>query len=210
MSLLVPIHLAATNALANYISNILPDVSVEPRFPDPDKSLPPKAVTVVPAGPRFTYFMDGPQLIGSLPIPNDTVNQQWQYRIAEMEVPFQLDCWTQFDLDRADLIARLDQILSVGDTALSINVGNPSILPAATDSLVLPLLDGWEGSNATYYFTYFDYDQTPDQAMRREYRATYRGNSYCNMTKTIIAPTIKVANILIRQVGDSTYEEFST
>lgn len=206
--MLVPVHIASFNALCNYLASAMPDVKVEPRWPDPSKQLPQLGITIIPAGGLKKLYMDQPQVVTSEVIPS-SVNKIWTFRIAEYEQPFQMDVWSHFSADRDDIVARLENYLNVGDSQLSVNSNNVSILPAQTDSLVLELADGWEGSNATYYFDEsITYDDTPEQVARQEYRATYSGNLYCNLTKKVVAPQLTTALVLLKTTDDTTYNTF--
>lgn len=209
MSLITPVHLAATNRLAEYLADVLPDVFVEPRWPDPDKKLPQKALTIIPAGARNLLFMDYPQLVSSEDLTPP--NKIWRWRVAECEQPIQMDVWTQFPLDRDDIVARLDKYLNVGFSQLS----NATVSTQPVEqNLVLELKDEWLGSNAYYTFDSAEYDDTPDQVIRQEYRATLRGMGYFNLTETSIRPQLAVAKIKIK-LGENlqdinTYDEFDT
>src|ERR1041385_1251648 len=183
MALIAPIHLAAANRLASYLSDVLPDVVVESRWPDPDKALPVKALTIIPAGARNLIFMEQPQVVSSEDL--DPPNKIWRWRVAECEQPLQMDIWTQFPLDRDDIVARLDKYLNVGFSQLS----NSSVSTQPVEqNLVLELQDEWLGTNAYYTFDTAEYDDTPDQVVRQEYRATLRGMGYFNLTETGIRP----------------------
>lgn len=211
MALIVPIHLAAANRLASYLADVLPDVSVESRWPDPDKSLPAKALTIIPAGARNLVFMDQPQVVSREDINVNSPIKLWRWRVAECEQPLQMDIWTQFPLDRDDIVARLDKYLNAGFSQLS----NATISTQPVEqNLVLELQDEWVGTNAYYTFDTAEYDDTPDQVVRQEYRATLRGMGYFNLTETAIRPQLAVAKIKLK-LGENlqdinTYDEFDT
>lgn len=190
MSLLYPPQIAATRSLASYLRGVMPDVSIEEIWPDPDKSLPNLAVTIIPAGPRNLLYMDGPQLITSTPINSTTANYQW--RIAECEQPLQMDVWAHFAGDRDDLVARLDRYINVGYTQLS---GIRPLLQMPVERYIaLNMADGWEGSNAVFYFDSCSYDDSAVQTMRVEYRATYRGMGFFNLSQWATSPTLAQVN----------------
>lgn len=207
MSLVTPVHLAAANRLAEYLSDVLNDVEVSSRWPDPSKSLPVKALTIIPAGARTLLFMDHPQVVSKEDTDPDSVKKIWTWRVAECEQPLQMDVWSQFPLDRDDIVARLDKYLNVGFTQLS----NATVSTQPIEqNLVLELEDEWEGTIAYYSFDSAEYDDTPDQATRQEYRATLRGNAYFNLTAKAVKPQLAVAKIKLKLENETNYTEFST
>lgn len=205
--LITPVHIAASYALKRYLELVIPDTVVEPKWPDPDKALPPRAITIIPAGPRHLYFMDYPQLISSEEINPNSNLKMYKWRLAECEQPFQLDVWASFPGDRDDICARLDLALNAGFSQLSnATIATPSLEP----DLHLELSDGWEDQIAAYVFESTDYDDTPEQVLRKEYRATYSGMSYFNLTGKAIKPALAKVNLLLKLEGESDYQTFST
>lgn len=206
MALSVPVQMAASLALKRYLESVMPDVVVEPKWPDPDKSLPVKAITIIPAGPRKLMFLESPQLIGSEDLSPSSPLKIYKWRIAECEQSFQMDVWSQFSADRDDICARLDNFLNAGFSQLS----NATVSTESVDqNLVLELSDGWEDSNAYYVFDSFDYDDTPDQVTRQEYRATYSGIGYFNLSNKAIKPSIAAINIKLKLENETDYTTFT-
>ena|ERR1700690_1371256 len=204
--LLVPCQIAASNSLCAYLSTVMPDVVFESTWPDPEKSLPVKAITLIPAGPRNLVFMQSPQLISFTELfPPDPILKLYRYRIAECEQPFQMDVWSQFAADRDDMVARLDQYINVGFSELP---GLTGVDPA-DQNISLAMADGWEGSNAYFTFDTVSYDDTPDQVTRREYRATYKGMGYFNLSTTASSSTIAQINIQT-QISNTDNTTFTT
>ncbi len=192
MALLVPVQIAASNSLATYLSSVMPDVIIESQWPDPDKKIPVKAITIIPAGPRNLLYMETPQLISTVALTSP--NNLYKWRVAECEQPFQMDVWSQFAADRDDMVARLDQFINVGFSLLS-GVTNAA---KVDQNLSLEMADGWEGSNAYFTFDTVIYDDTPDQVSRREYRATYRGMGFFNLSSTAVNSSIAQVNLQIK------------
>lgn len=206
MALLVSVQQAALNALASYLADVLPDVSVEPRWPDPDKKLPSKAITLIPAGPRTLLYFGRPEILEKVEDISPTA-ALYRWIVAEAELPVQMDIWTTYPLDRDDIIARLDNLVNVGFTALSgINLltQNP-----VEDFIALELGDGWEGSNANFFFDTVKFDDTAPQTIRHEYRATYKGMGAFNLTIVAESPKIARINIDLKLSQANTYSEYS-
>lgn len=189
----VPVQIAATSKLSKYLSGVMPDVQFELKWPDPSKSLPQKAVTIIPAGKRSLVYMEYPQLVSSVDLTPP--NKQWRWRVAECEQPIQMDVWAQFSDDRDDIVARLDKYINVGFSQLSTaTVSTPTV----DQNIVLELEDDWLGSVAYYTFDEVDYRDTPDQVQRQEYRATYKGMGFFNLSQNAISPEIAKINIKLK------------
>ncbi len=177
----VTIQQAAMNALAEYLGLNLPDVDVTPRWPSPGKELPPKAITVVLAGSRRDEPMDLRQLsfVNSGPLQSSVV---WQ--VSACKQPFQLDIWARSDLQRDDILARLDNFLHAGESTLA-GVFNPD---PVGHGVLLAVNDGWEacGTTADFLFDNVDLEDSPSAVGVGQYRATIRGNAYMMLTLTTL------------------------
>lgn len=174
----VSIQQAAVNAFADYLQSKLPDVVVEPRWPASDKQKPQKSITIVMAGPRRDTPID-PKMVKKTNVGATQTSSTWQ--LAMSSQPLQLDVWATRDVDRDDIIARLDQLLHVGDSIL----GGYNPDPFGYGALV-KVLDGWEdfGTIADFTFDEPDTDDTGDTPVRAIYRATYTGEAYFMATVT--------------------------
>lgn len=189
----VPVQIAASARLAKYLSSVMPDVQFELKWPDPSKKLPQKAVTIIPAGKRNLVYMEYPQLVSSVDLTPP--NKQWRWRVAECEQPIQMDVWAQFSDDRDDIVARLDKYINVGFSELSTaTISTPTV----DQNIVLELEDDWFGSVAYFTFDEVDYRDTPDQVQRQEYRATYKGMGFFNLSQDAISPQIASINIKLK------------
>lgn len=177
----VSVHQAAANAFATWLASKLTGVTVEPRWPSPDKKLPAKAITIVTAGRRIDTPLDL-KLLSSTNSGATQTNAVWQ--LAACRQPFQLDIWAQSDIARDDLIAQLDSLLHADSSSLT-GAFNP--MPVG-HGLLLKLGDGWDavGTIADFDFEEPDLDDTPATANRHLYRATYRGNAYFMLTVTTL------------------------
>lgn len=165
----VTVQQAAANAFAAWLQPQLDDVTVEPRWPSPDKRRPSKSITVVTAGRRV-----------DLPIDLRPMGSNgWQ--IAACRQPFQLDVWTNSDVERDDILARLEDLIHQDQAAL------PGVLGATPGyGLLIKLADGWDayGTIADFVFEEPDLDATSDSTGRSIYRATFRGESYFMLVVT--------------------------
>lgn len=211
MSKLVSVVQAAQNTIATYLANAInnptygtkPDspVTVEPRWPDP-KKLPPKAITIVAAGPRsygsepvLGWWHDAQRVSPQPPnMPPGLV--MWRWTVGWYEQPVQLDIWCLYDIDRDDLIARLDIALHAGPGETTSKVGDP-----IADYLVLPLsqADGWPNAFCGAYFaedgpTLTD---TATNAGQNMYRATWNGT--IEVLLTIDAPSYPIARMIFKE-----------
>ena len=189
----VSIQQAAANAYAAWLRTKLPDVVVEPRWPNPDKQKPPKSITLVMAGPRRDTPIDL-RLLSKTNVGAAQTTAVWQ--VAACVQPFQMDIWTTQELLRDDVIARLDQILHSGDASLS-GVYNP--MPVGFGNPVR-LGDGWDAFGTIADFT-FEEPDTTDEANTvgsNIYRATYSGDARFMLTVSTTTARIVTNNFLQR------------
>ena len=182
----VSIQQAAANAFALWLASKLPDVTVEPRWPSPDKKKPAKSITLVMAGRRRDTPIDL-RTIAKTNVGATQVNAKWQ--VAACTQPFQLDVWATSDVARDDIIARLDSVLHA-DTASLIGAVLP--MPVGPGALI-KLADGWEDTVADFNFEEPDVDPDPNATGSAIYRATYRGNAHVMLTvSTLTARQIAI------------------
>lgn len=190
----VSIQQAAANAFATWLASKLgSDVVVEPRWPSPNKKKSPKAITLVMAGPR----QDTPIDLRRLSNTNQGTNQtQTVWQIAACTQPFQLDVWTESDVDLDDIIARLDVALNTGESSLA---GVFNAMPVGYGNLIA-VGDGWDayGTIADFSFGEPDTDPSGDAVERDLYRATYRGEAYFMLTVTTVTARQIAINFLTR------------
>ncbi len=181
----VSIEQAAANALAAWLaSQIGSDVAVEARWPDPEKPLPPKAVTVLLAGVYSDDYLQ-PELAVERPVDERGPLPIYRWRVLERTQPLQLDVWATYDVVRDDLKKRLDDAL---------NMGNLPYEPVGP-GLVLDLGDGWDGK-ADFIFDAGAITDSPNAVQVSEYRATFSGEA--RIVLTIDAPSPKQARINLR------------
>jgi len=184
----VSIEQAMTNALVGYLTTALPDIKCRSRWPDPSKNLPEKAITVVPIGRRQDDDVTG-SFIRQIAVeelsPPDPKRKIYTYARSACTQPVQLDIWAVTDIDRDDIVSRVDDALSA-NLVTTISAANDD---PVRDGPLLALGDGFSG------FSDFTFDgpmknDTPDSASRAEFRATYTGTAAAHLTKKIALPIL--------------------
>jgi hypothetical protein len=190
----VTVEQAAVNALGSWLGRCLGStVTVSPHWPEPTKKLPPKAVTILRAGPPEEEPLD-PIIVGRQDTRPHTSLFTW--RMRALRQPLQLDVWARHAPARDDLLARLDEALNAGMGAtLGVTNADPF-----RHGVVLPLADGWSGT-ADCFFDRPEVSDTPDAAARSEYRATLRG--WAEVDLTLTAPTARIAVIRFLRLTDT-------
>lgn len=189
----VTIQQAAANAFTAWLSTKMPGIPVEPRWPSPDKQKPQKSITLVTAGPRRDTPIDL-RVLKKTNVGLKQTSAVWQ--VAACIQPVQLDVWATRDVDRDDLMAQLDTLLSCDASSLS-GVYNP--MPVGHGNLIA-VQDGWQafGTVADFSFSEPDCDNEADTAPRDIYRATYSGNAYFMLTVTTLTARQLAANFVQR------------
>lgn len=189
----VTIQQAAANAFAVWLATQLPDVEVEPQWPSADKRKPPKSISLVTAGRRRDTPIDL-RVLSKTNVGDKQTKAVWQ--LAACTQPFQLDVWALTDVDRDDILARLDDILHSGDLSLT-GVSNP--MPVGTGNLIA-VQDGWEECStiADFVFEEPDLEVTSDNVGRSLYRASLSGVAYFMLTVTATTARQTTANFQLR------------
>lgn len=185
------IQQASANALQSYLASQLSDCKVTGFWPSPDNPLPDKAITVLMAGPRHDESVELEyvgQVNGDLSSP--VSESTWRVKVCEQD--FQLDIWAHSDYDRDDILARLDEILNVGEAA-----SIPGYLDPARTGVLLKLEDGWANSFADFTFEGPSLDDDPDSIKRSEYRATIRSTAF--MSLSVTRKTAKLINLNVKE-----------
>lgn len=184
MSKRVTVTQAASNALAAYLAEVLPDVRISSTWPSPDTQLPEKAITIIISGAREDMFFD-PEVVGKKQnIDESTAIYTWS--IATCKQDFQLDVWATSQPDRDDICARLEDVLRAGDAPAGIEFPDP-----VSNDLLLKFdsNDGWDG----YIDFLFDspiFLDNPNSVQQVEYRATYRGSATFELTVDAVSPRL--------------------
>lgn len=186
---MVSIEQAAVNALQAYLQTALgSSVKVSKRWPNPDKNLPPLAVTILPSGEPTRTFVQ-PQDISSV-AGSDAGKRLYRWFVCESAQPIQLDCWaTAHHAALDDLRAKVDAALMAGDRRDTYPIPGPVTLALLT-------ADGWTGT-ADFFFDGFTVLQTPDTEQQNEYRAMCAGQA--RVALYIDAETPRLARIILQQ-----------
>lgn len=154
----VSVERAACNALAVYLQaefdklygDEVPHerVVVSETFPEAGANLPPRAVSVVYAGTRRETHLNE-EVVRKTDLPDNQAEFEWA--IAAVTQPIQIDIWAQYDSVRDQLSADLDTILNRGPVyTLGIVNGSP-----VRDGVLLEL-DPDSGHSGKVDFTKLD------------------------------------------------------
>lgn len=212
MAQLVSIEQAMANSLASFLASQISGVDVKPRWAPPAKNLPAKAITVIPAGRRQTidvqegfcrivsvdtvFLTDdaGNPLLDDNGDPLvDDKHKLYTVAVNACDQPMQLDVWATNDVDRDDIVARLDDALHA-NTVSTLGLANDDPF---RDGPLLALSDGFSGF-ADFTFDGPLKDDSTDSASRSEYRATYTGTASAHLTLTRQLPTISSVRLVMR------------
>jgi hypothetical protein len=190
----VSIEQAAQNALAAWLARELEDVTVWQRWPEANVRLPARAITVLRAGSRRDEALD------VVPIARQDIEGQpgrsiFTWRLRACTQPLQLDIWARTDVERDDILARLEPALNASRARSLAALNFPRPDEPVDQGLTLLLADEWSGF-AHYWFDQPAITDTPDAVQRSEYRATYRG--WAAMQLTIDAPSARLARARLR------------
>lgn len=175
---MISIQQATASALQAYLQARMPDVDVSDRWPNGDKRLPPKAISILMAGRRRDFEIQ-PHIVA---IDNLTFNRgDYTWGIKFITQPLQLDVWATSDIDRDDILARLDDFLNAGATSL---VGALNVDPVE-NGLILQLDSyGWPASIADYEIGGPYINDSPNSIARDEFRATVEIDASALLTVT--------------------------
>jgi hypothetical protein len=182
----VTVEQAVVNALSLWLVRWLGSgVTVSAQWPEPTKKLPPKAVTILRAGPPDEEPLD-PIVVSRVDTGPHVSLFTW--RMRALRQPLQLDVWARHHAARDELLAELDEALNA---PMAATIGAKNADPVR-HGVVVRLGDGWTGM-ADCFFDRPEVTDTPDAAARSEYRATLRG--WADVDLTITAPSARLAVI---------------
>lgn len=200
MPQLVPIEQAAMNALALWIGThpqfaepLAAGLQVESRWPDPDKGLPTGgAITVVQVGKRreTPFSTNENVVVGQTNLTPTTAAYQFMVKFCQQDL--QLDVWATSSPVRDDLVARLDIVLNAGLQGMGFTAEAP-----CDSGVTLPLAagDGWGNSAAD--FAMGEPERLDGDTAESEYRTTYHGDVWVNLT--ITATTNRLAHAILQE-----------
>lgn len=190
----ITVEQAVVNALGKWLARCLGSgVVVSAQWPEPTKRLPPKAVTILRAGPPDEEPLD-PIVVSRVDTGPHVSLFTW--RMRAMRQPLQLDVWARHHAARDELLAELDEALNA---PMSASIGAKNSDPVR-HGVVVQLEGGWTGT-ADCFFDRPEVSDTPDAATRSEYRATLRG--WADVDLTITAPSARLAVIKFLNLRDA-------
>ena len=182
------------NAIAAYLSKLFADCTVFSRWPEAQDE-PNKTISVIRAGGRQDEFIE-PQAIRRVDL--DAVTAEYVWRVAYCTQPLQLDVWATSDVSRDDIMARLDSALRAGD-------GPAGLLNRNPEPGLLLRFDPTDGWNGTCYFRFDTPEliETADQVQQSEFRASYRGDAYFELTVKATSPRMAIINLNSLDSGET-------
>jgi len=172
---------------------------VSDRWPEPDSGLPKRAVSIIEAGQREDTWVQEQDI--AVVMQPDNVTGLYTFRVAACRQPLQLDVWADYNAQRDELVALLDDFLHKGERfTLNQPNGNP-----VRDGVLLAL-DPTSGYSGFCDFTFdgprkLDTNASPRV---REYRSSSAG--FCDVDLTVQALTPKLARVLMTMALSSTLD----
>lgn len=167
---MISIQQASVNALAAHLSAQLPDVRIEDRWPDPQRKLRLPTITILMSAPRQDLAID----FRNLSFQNVGSRVKFQTQLAACEQLLQLDVWAANQIQRDDILARLD-------VALNMDTLNPGEVMHGLNLASLPA-DNWTDTYFDYWFESPEQDDAPFTAIVDEWRARLRGHAWMMLT----------------------------
>jgi hypothetical protein len=181
MAQLISVEQAAQTALKTWIASQLSGVTIFDHWPDM-QDLPARAISILRAGTREDEFVD--IVCIAEPTPGT-----YTWRLRACEQPLQLDVWTTSDPARSDIMARLEAILNAGPSFTLNAVSFPDVpTDPFTAGILLQLPGAWSNTLADFTFDEPRVVDSPTSIKEREYRATYRGRAYFDLTLSTTSP----------------------
>lgn len=145
---------------------------------------------VVPGDDQSLIDATGALLVA---LASHYVARIYLWRVAELDLPLQLDVWATNDTGRDDVMARLVSILYAGSGASA----GDAIDDPVEQALTLELGDGWAGVRAEVAFGAPSVIDTGESKSRDEYRATYRGTLTVARLVRAQSPRLTRAQLLL-------------
>jgi hypothetical protein len=187
---------AAVNALVEYLTEELEDVTVTGHWPDSEADLPELAITILLAGKRVDDATDARVVA----IEGTGVNRTFTWIVKAATQGLQIDVWAKYDTSRDDLLARLDDLLHRGEAytlpsgSIANGIGDP-----VRDGLLLALdpTSGHEGF-ADFTFDGPSLGDSAERVLRHEYRATITAEVSFVLTVKTTVPLLQIAGLRMR------------
>lgn len=165
-------------------------VDVIASWPEPDKPIRRRVVSVIPVGERRVEYLEPRMLERVLDVPQDPSRPVWRWQVAEVTQPIEIDVWAPHDAWRDEILAALDMILN----------GFPEL---PENGLLLQLGNGWSG-NAVYDFGGPSNLDSPSSVAQAEYRSTLLGDGRAVLT--IDSATANLARVIVRHIITTTVD----
>lgn len=183
MTLLVSLEQAVSTSLRNWLASQLNGCVVFDAWPDPETELPNPAIAILREGPPQVQDLDS-KVINRVLVSGNTY--VYTHRIAQCELPIQLDMWAETTPTRDDLIARTVIALHAGKAqtlaAYLASVGNATTQPPVENTITLQLAGTWAHVLAQYLFEQPVNADDPDRVKQRIYRCSMHGTAYYDLT----------------------------
>jgi hypothetical protein len=202
MALLPSARVAVRLALANYLRTNLqavwPNLVVTENWPLPQRAFPPQAITVLAplAGQVIEYHEP---VIWQVSNANNT-SGTILYSYGKMEIPLQLDCWTQFESVRDDLASSLLPLLNQSPL-ITLGISTPAAL-ANAPGLVLTI-PTYSNITAEYVFDPVPTAmETSDGAVVADWRYQWQGHATIYLIQSETQPLMKDITIKMGLNGD--------
>jgi hypothetical protein len=157
----------------------------------PDAS--PALLTLGPVTPGSTPLLIATTKALQAALSSHYVARIYLWRVAELDLPLQLDVWATNDTGRDDVMARLAGILHAGAGASTGDIDDDPVAQALT----LTVGDGWTGAQAEVAFGAPSVTDTGESKQRDEYRATYRGTLTVARLVRAQSPRLTRAQLLL-------------
>lgn len=190
---LVTIQQAARNALSTWLTTELAPagggdgVLVEPRWFEPDRPLPARAISIIDAGPRQIEWLE-PEVLASVENAENADHIDITWALGAVAQRVQLDVWAQSDVELDDIVARLDRSLNAGERGVEAS----NVVPFRP-GVLLELADGWDPGRVDFLFGEPEIVHTASSVGEGEWRAIYRGRFDGQLVQT--ATTAKMARL---------------
>lgn len=197
MTLLVSLEQAVSTALSNWLRSQL-NCTVYDAWPDPETELNNPVIAVLREGPPIVQDLDAKVIKTTLVAGNIYT---YTHRIAQCELPIQLDMWSETTPTRDDLIARTVLALHASKAqtlaAYLASVGNTSPQPPVENAITLQLGGVWSHVLAAYLFEQPVNTDDADKVKQRIYRCSMHGTAYYDLT--IDAQSPQLNQVLLKE-----------
>ena len=148
---MTPDILVAVRTLQSFIRENMPElINVFDEWPDPKETLEVPCVSIVTQG-NPTYTHSYPTIFKRVSDPDNTLNDIVVYSIGYYDINLQLDLWTEYKIQRAELFDKLINVLNKqfmdngSPTGLSLVLSDYHEAIARYDQNGYTFMDGGDG-----------------------------------------------------------------